>query len=262
MTGLPEMSDGADSELRGWDLGWSDEFDGPLGAPADPSVWHHEVGGGGWGNDELQYYTGSTENASLDGDSNLAIVVRRTGAHAGESFNSGYTSARLVTKDAMAFSYGLVTARMKLPGGRGCWPGLWMLGDNLDEAGWPACGEIDIMEHFGDGSAVVHGTVHGPGYSGGVTASCRAQSSLSDEFHIYTVCWEPQRIRWYLDDDLYATVTPASLRPRPWVFDHDFFLLVNVAAGGTMAEAPGPAVTFPQTMLVDYIRVYTPAGPG
>jgi beta-glucanase (GH16 family) len=231
MTGLPEMSDGADSELRGWDLGWSDEFDGPLGAPADPSVWHHEVGGGGWGNDELQYYTGSTENASLDGDSNLAIVVRRTGAHAGESFNSGYTSARLVTKDAMAFSYGLVTARMKLPGGRGCWPGLWMLGDNLDEAGWPACGEIDIMEHFGDGSAVVHGTVHGPGYSGGVTASCRAQSSLSDEFHIYTVCWEPQRIRWYLDDDLYATVTPASLRPRPWVFDHDFFLLVNVAAG-------------------------------
>src|ERR1039457_144580 len=166
MTCLPEMSDGADSELRGWDLGWSDEFDGPLGAPADPSVWHHEVGGGGWGNDELQYYTGSTENASLDGDSNLAIVVRRTGAHAGESFNSGYTSARLVTKDAMAFSYGLVTARMKLPGGRGC-------------------GEIDIMEPSGDGSALVHATVHGRGYSGGVPASCRPQSSLSDEFHIY-----------------------------------------------------------------------------
>ena len=255
------MTEHAGDELRGWELAWSDEFDGPAGAPANPSIWHHELGGGGWGNDELQYYTDSTQNASLDGDGNLAIVARRTGPQPGESSHDGcgYTSARLVTKDTMAFSYGLVTARLKLPAAPGCWPALWMLGQNLDEAGWPACGEIDVMEHFGDGSAVVHGTVHGPGYSGpaGITASCRAQSSLPDQFHIYTVCWQPQRIRWYLDDALYATVTPHDLRRNPWVFDHDFFLLVNVAVGGTMSQAPGPDAPFPQTLLMDYVRVYT-----
>jgi beta-glucanase (GH16 family) len=229
---------------------WSEEFDGPAGSPVDPDTWQLDVGGHGWGNEELQSYTGGTENASLDGAGNLAIVARRS--------DSRYTSARLISKDRVAFTYGLVEARIQLPTGRGIWPAFWMLGQNIDEVGWPYCGEIDVMENVGQEPAVVHGTVHGPGYSGsaGVTESHDADTSLADGFHVYSVNWEPDRIRWFLDGELYSTVTPADLRGNPWVFDHDFFLLVNVAVGGTLPGNPDPSVTFPQTMLIDYIRVY------
>lgn len=229
---------------------WSEEFDGSAGSPVDPDTWQLEVGGHGWGNEELQYYTGGTENASLDGVGNLAIVARRS--------DSQYTSARLISKDRVAFTYGLVEARIQLPTCRGIWPAFWMLGQNIDEVGWPHCGEIDVMENVGQEPAVVHGTVHGPGYSGsaGVTEAHDADTSLADGFHVYSVNWEPDRIRWFLDGDLYSTVTPADLRGNPWVFDHDFFLLVNVAVGGTLPGNPDPSVTFPQTMLIDYIRVY------
>ena len=151
-----------------------------------------------------------------------------------------YTSARLITKDRAAFSHGLVQARIRLPRGRGVWPAFWMLGQNIDEVGWPACGEIDVMENFGDDPATVHGTVHGPGYAGhaGITASHTADASLADDFHVYSVHWEPDRIRWYLDDELYRTLTPDDLHGSPWVFDHDFFLLVNVAVGGTFSRRP------------------------
>jgi beta-glucanase (GH16 family) len=229
---------------------WSEEFDGPAGSPVDPDIWQPEVGGHGWGNEELQYYTEGTENASLDGAGNLAIVVRRS--------DSQYTSARLVSKDRVAFTYGLVQARIKLPTGRGIWPAFWMLGQNIDEVGWPQCGEIDVMENVGQSPGVVHGTVHGPGYSGssGVTAWHDGGRSLAGDFRVYSVDWERDRIRWFLDDELYSTVTPADLRGNPWVFDHDFFLLVNVAVGGTLPGNPDPSVIFPQTMLIDYIRVY------
>jgi beta-glucanase (GH16 family) len=229
---------------------WSEEFDGPAGSPVDPDIWQPEVGGHGWGNEELQYYTEGTENASLDGGGNLAIVARRSG--------SQYTSARLISKDRVAFTYGLVQARIQLPTGRGIWPAFWMLGQNIDEVGWPQCGEIDVMENVGQYPGVVHGTVHGPGYSGssGVTAWHDAGRSLAGDFHVYSVDWERDRIRWFLDDELYSTVTPDDLRGNPWVFDHDFFLLVNVAVGGTLPGNPDPSVTFPQTMLIDYIRVY------
>jgi beta-glucanase (GH16 family) len=145
---------------------WSEEFDGAAGQPVDPAVWQPEVGGHGWGNQELQYYTGGTGNAALDGSGNLAITVRRPGPRQRRFGGHEYTSARLITKDRAAFSYGLVQARIRLPEGRGVWPALWMLGQNIDEVGWPACGEIDIMENFGDDPATVHGTVHGPGYAG------------------------------------------------------------------------------------------------
>jgi beta-glucanase (GH16 family) len=229
---------------------WSEEFDGPAGTPVDPDIWQPEVGGHGWGNEELQYYTERTENASLDGAGNLAIVVRRS--------DSQYTSARLISKDRVAFTYGLVQARIQLPTGRGIWPAFWMLGQNIDEVGWPQCGEIDVMENVGQSPGVVHGTVHGPGYSGssGVTAWHDAGRSLAGDFRVYSVNWERDRIRWFLDDELYGTVTPADLGGNPWVFDHDFFLLVNVAVGGTLPGNPDPSVTFPQTMLIDYIRVY------
>jgi beta-glucanase (GH16 family) len=254
------MSDHARSELPGWSLAWSDEFDGAAGSPADPTIWRPEVGGHGWGNEELQYYSDSSENAALDGAGNLAIVVRRRGPHLHGSRFDGceYSSARLISKDRVAFSYGLVQARIRLPRGRGIWPAFWMLGQNIDEVGWPHCGEIDVMENFGKNPTVVHGTVHGPGYSGaaGITASYRADASLADDFHVYAVHREPDRIRWYLDDQVYATVTPDDLRGNQWVFDHEFFLLLNVAVGGTFSVVPDQSGAFPQAMLVDYLRVY------
>jgi len=244
-------------DLSGWTLAWSDEFDGPADALPDPAAWAPQVGGHGWGNQELQFYTDG-QNASLDGMGSLAIVVRR-------SDQMGYTSARLVTKDRVAFRYGVVRARIRLPGGRGIWPAFWMLGQDRDQAGWPQCGEIDVMENFGKDPAAVQGAVHGPGYSGagGLAAPCHAGTDLSGAFHVYTVAWEPARIRWYLDDRHYATVTPADLRGHRWVFDHEFFLLVNVAVGGVASVTPDSSTVFPQRMLVDYVRVYAaPGAPG
>jgi Glycosyl hydrolases family 16 len=205
------------AELPGWSLAWSDEFDGPMGTPVDPATWQLEVGGHGWGNEELQYYTDG-ENASLDGAGNLAIVVRRAdpSMRADRLDGREYTSARLISKDRVAFSYGLVRARIRLPRGRGIWPAFWMLGQDIDQVGWPRCGEIDVMENFGMDPSVVHGTVHGPGYSGagGITASHDAGVDLADDFHLYSVHWEPGRIRWYIDDRLYSTVAPADLGGR------------------------------------------------
>jgi beta-glucanase (GH16 family) len=245
----------------GWSLRWSDEFDGPAGSPVDSGTWEAETGGHGWGNEELQYYTGGAENASLDGAGNLAIVVRRVDRDLRERYGGcEYTSARLISKDRVAFTYGLVRARIQLPRGRGIWPAFWLLGQNIDEVAWPQCGEIDIVENFGKDPAVVHGTVHGPGYSGGagITGSHHAGASLADDFHVYSVDWEPGRIRWYVDENVYATVTPEDLNGKPWVFDHDFFLLLNVAVGGTLPGAPDSSVSYPQTMLVDYVRIYAP----
>jgi len=161
----------------------------------------------------------------------------------------------------MSFRYGLVQARIKIPRMHGIWPAFWMLGQDIGSSGWPGCGEIDVMEHFGTGPETVHGTIHGPGYSGqaGISASRIVGPSLGSDFHLYSVIWEPGRIRWYVNDELYHTVTPADLDGKPWVFDHDFFLLINVAVGGTASVEPASSSTFPQTMLIDYIRVYAPA---
>ena len=233
---------------------WSDEFDGPAGAPVDPATWGFEVGGHGWGNDELQHYTDGTANAALDGAGRLAITVRREA-------DGRYTSARLISKGRVAFRHGLVTARIRMPGGRGIWPAFWMLGTDIDAVGWPGCGEIDVMENFGtDPRAVhaVHGTVHGPGYAGraGVTGVHRAAVDLAAGFHDYAVRWRPGHIQWLLDGRPYHAVTPDDL-PGPWVFAHDFYLLLNVAVGGAFSVPPEDGV-LPRTMLVDHIRVYAP----
>jgi beta-glucanase (GH16 family) len=249
--------------MPGCALAWSDEFDGPAGSPPDPATWRPETGGHGWGNQELQFYT-EHDNASLDGTGNLVIVVQRSDGRLRDDRygDRRYTSARLISKDRVAVRYGVVQARMRLPGGRGMWPAFWMLGQNVDQAGWPGCGEIDVMENFGTDPAVVQGTVHGPGYCGanGIAASCDAGLDLSAAFHVYSVAWEPARIRWYLDDRHYATVTPGDLRGHRWMFDHDFFLLVNVAVGGVASVPPDTSTAFPQRLLVDYIRLYAPPG--
>jgi len=252
------MSDTRAGEFTACQLRWSDEFEGPAGSPPDRRIWQPETGGHGWGNAELQYYTDSTANAALDGTGNLAIMVRQ--ADPGEYGGCAYTSARLISRDRMTVRYGLVEARIQVPSALGVWSACWMLGQDIDAVGWPRCGEIDVMEHFGTGPAVVQGTAHGPGFSGGqgIAGSCEVGPSLDGDFHTYAVSWEPDRIRWYADGALYHAVTPADLRGRPWVFDHDFYVLLNVAVGGTASRRPDSPVSFPQTMLVDYVRVASP----
>lgn len=250
-------------ETTGYALAWSDEFDGPAGAPADPRTWRNDVGGYGWGNAELQYYTDGTQNAALDGAGHLAIVVRRTEPAVAQRDYDGceFTSARLTSNHLVSFRYGLVEARMQLPPGRGMWPAFWLLGQDFDEVSWPRCGEIDVLENFGIEPARAHGAVHGPGYSGasGIADWVDLAAPLCDDFHVYSVRWEPDRIRWYVDDRHFHTVTPADVRGNPWVFDHDFFLLLNVAVGGVPSVRPASSVAFPQVLLVDYVRVYRPA---
>jgi len=246
--------------LPGYTLAWADEFDGPAGAPPDPRTWRPETGGHGWGNAELQYYTAETANAALDGAGHLAITARQAGQELAATAYDGcrYTSARLITRDLRPVRYGLIEASMKIPGGRGIWPAFWLLGTDIDQAGWPACGEIDVMENFGTEPCWVYGTVHGPGYCGdiGIGGEHGTGAPLAGDFHSYAVAWEPDLIRWFFDGTCYHTVTPASLRGNRWVFDHDCYLLLNVAVGGTASVPPDGSTRFPQTMLVDYVRVY------
>ena len=242
-------------------LVWSDEFNGPAGTAPDNSKWLHDTGGSGWGNSELQYYTDSTRNAAMDGNGNMAITARRENpdnytCHYG---TCQYTSARLLTAGKFSRNQGRFEARMKLPKGQGMWPAFWMLGDNVFTDGWPNSGELDVMENVGKEPGTTWGSIHGPGYSGAnsVNASYtlpRGQA-LGDAFHTFTVDWGPDSITWYIDGIAYSHKTKASV-PGPWAFDHNFFLLLNLAVGGTWPGAPDPDTALPQTMLVDYVRVY------
>lgn len=247
-------------DSREWVLVWSDEFDGEAGTPVNSEYWTHDVGGHGWGNNQLEYDTNDPENASLDGSGNLAIVARE-GSPEGRFCHYGncdYTSARLITRNNVEFTYGRVEARIQIPRGQGIWPAFWMLGSNFQRVGWPASGEIDIMENVGKEPQNVYGTVHGPGYSGGdgVGGSYSMGEDFADDFHVYAVDWDPDAIRWYVDGELVNTITPDDLRGNQWVFDHDFFIILNVAVGGYWPGNPDETTEFPQTMLVDYVRVY------
>ncbi|HVG38425.1 MAG TPA: glycoside hydrolase family 16 protein [Pyrinomonadaceae bacterium] len=243
-----------------WQLLWRDEFDGSDNSPVDSSKWTAEIGGHGWGNNELEYYTDRTQNAALQSGT-LAITARKETYTGADNVTRQYTSARLITKNKFAQQYGRFEARIKIPYGQGIWPAFWMLGDNIDAAGWPACGEIDIMENIGREPAIVHGTIHGPGHSGAKSIS--AQYSLpnkapfADDYHTYAVEWEPNALRFYVDGVLYTTRTPADLPSgATWVYDRPFFLLLNVAVGGSWPGNPDATTIFPQTMKVDYVRVY------
>ena len=247
----------------GWTLAWRDEFDGPAGAAADPARWVADTGGQGWGNQEREYYTAGAENAALDGRGTLVITARAEPAGTARRCWYGpcrYTSARLKTKGRFAQAYGRFEARMRLPRGQGIWPAFWMLGDDIDQVGWPRCGEIDVMEHIGREPAVVHGTVHGPGYSGaagiGGADTLRA-GGYADEWHVFAVEWEPREIRWLVDGRHYRRTTPADLPAGArWAFDHPHFLLLNLAVGGGWPGDPDASTAFPQQLLVDYVRVY------
>jgi beta-glucanase (GH16 family) len=248
----------AQSVSSAWTLTWSDEFNGPNGSPVDPSKWVTETGGKGWGNNELEYYTARPVNAYQQ-DGNLVIKVLRE-KYSGEGVTRDYTSARLKTLGKFAQAYGRFEARIKIPRGQGMWPAFWMMGDDIEKVNWPACGEIDVMENIGKEPAIVHGSIHGPGFDDGdleANFSLPPGHALADDFHVYAVEWEPDAIRFYLDDHLYTTRTHADMRPGwKWSFDHPFFLLLNVAVGGDWPGSPDASTVFPQTMLVDYVRVY------
>ena len=243
---VPTGNDGYETPLvyPGYNLVWNDEFDGNALNTTD---WNYETGGHGWGNNELQNYQSGESNATVS-NGKLIIEAKEVGG--------GYTSARLTTQGKQSFKYGRIDIRAKLPFGQGIWPALWMLGDNFSTAGWPSCGEIDIMEMVGHQPSTTHGTVHwdnnGHIFQGGHTSV--SSGILADEFHVYTIIWDANQIKWLFDDVQFHSqnITDAAMSE----FHGNFFFIMNVAVGGNWPGYPDATTTFPQRMIVDYVRVF------
>ena len=251
------------TSAKNWKLSWSDEFNGPDGAPPDPAKWEIVTGGNGFGNKELEQYTARPDNIHQE-HGILVINARKESFTGADGIQREYTSARLQTKGKFEQQYGRFEARIKIPQGHGMWPAFWLLGSDNMSTGWPARGEIDIMENVGYEPGKIHGSMHGPGYSGDSPLtgaySLPAGSSFADYFHVFAVEWDPTAVRFYVDDHLYETQTPDSIpSSKRWVFDHPFFILLNLAVGGQWPKDPDATTQFPQQMLVDYVRVYTHA---
>jgi len=235
---------------QNWQLVWSDEFDS---ASINLSNWTHETGGNGWGNNELQFYTNRDVNSYID--SGKLVIKAIAENYSGRS----YTSARLKTQEKRFWKYGKVESRLKLPFGQGIWPAFWMLGETISLVGWPACGEIDIVEMIGGSGRenTVHGTAHWDNsgqhaqYGNDYTLSA---GTFSDDFHVFRIEWDQSLIKWYVDNSLYNTIsiTPSGLSE----FHQEFFIILNLAVGGNWPGNPNSSTTFPQYLEVDYIRVY------
>lgn len=260
----PSVTPPPSPTLPGWTLVWSDEFNLPDGSSPDASKWNLVTGGNGFGNAELESYTNRPQNAEIQ-NGNLVITALKETYTGADMVSHDYTSARLNTSNKFAQAYGRFEARIKIPYGQGMWPAFWLLGSDISTKGWPTCGEIDIMENIGREPSIVHGTIHGPGYSGGKGIgspfSFPDSRKFADDFHVYAVEWSPKEIKFFVDDNLYATRTPADLPPgTKWVYDHPFFILLNLAVGGKWPGNPDASTVFPQQMLVDYVRVYQRSG--
>jgi beta-glucanase (GH16 family) len=250
----------ADHLQNKWTLAWSDEFNAPNGSMPDAKKWTIVQDGSGFGNQELEYYTERPSNVHIE-DGNLVITARKESYKGPDGVAHDYTSARLQTAGHFDQKYGRFEARIKIPKGQGVWPAFWLLGDDVGLAGWPTCGEVDIMENVGFEPHKVHGTLHGPGYSGNnpLTGAYTLPNNenVSDDFHVFAVEWEPGIVHFYMDEHLYETQTVDSIpSSKRWVFDHPFFILLNVAVGGAWPGNPDSTTPFPATMLVDYVRVY------
>jgi beta-glucanase (GH16 family) len=249
----------------GRQLTWSDEFDAPDGSGVDPTKWGFDTGGGGWGNNELEYYTSGTSNAVIQGG---ALVITATpdgaGSHSCWYGPCQYTSARLNTAGKFSQQYGRFEARIKIPQGSGVWPAFWMLGDNIGSVGWPSCGEIDVMENIGRTPSATYGTTHGPGpgsYPGSGLSGAYSSGGapMGDDFHVYATEWTAGSVQFYVDGNLYWTVTPSDLPAgATWVWDQPFFVILNFAVGGNWPGNPDGTTAWPQQMIVDYVRVYAP----
>lgn len=243
-----------------WKLVWSDEFNGASGSGIDSSKWVIETGGNGWGNKELEYYTARSKNLFLQ-DGNLVIHAIKEKYTGRDGVTRDYTSGRMKTEGKFSQKYGRFEARIKVPAGQGMWPAFWLLGDDIGEVGWPACGEIDIMENIGKEPGTIHGSIHGPGYIGTVGLEAPyhlpEKERFADNFHVFAVEWDPESISFYVDENLYVRRTRADLRPGwKWVFDKPFFVILNLAVGGDWPGDPDSSTVFPADMLVDYVRVY------
>ena len=239
------------SEEGGWQLVWHDEFDG---AAINRDNWTFDLGGGGWGNGEAQKYTDRLENVRLE--NGLLVIEGRKEPNANGGFD--FTSARLKTQSLQTFRYGRIEGRIKVPAGAGTWPAFWMLGTNITQVGWPDCGEIDMMEYVGKEPNLIMGTLHGPGYSGalGLTSRSVQDYPIADDFHTYAIEWDHDHISWFFDGEEYHTLTRDDVGSERWVFDDPFFIILNLALGGTLGGLISPDTVFPANMYVDYVRVY------
>ncbi len=238
-----------------WKIKWAEEFNGDA---VDTDTWTFEMGNGcdrglcGWGNNELQQYSDSPENVRIE-EGRLVIEAKQEGS-------TSYSSARMITQDKQELRFGRIDIRAKLPKGQGVWPAIWMLGANIDDVGWPACGEIDIMELVGHEPNKVHGTVHyGPPspnnrFTG--TSSTAPKGDFSERFHVFTLVWHANQLYWYVDDFLYFEINPDKLGNEAYPFNNNFFFILNVAIGGNWPGDPDETTAFPQRMEVDYIRVF------
>lgn len=245
---LWSCDDGIDIVEHTWELVWSDEFNTD-GAPNSDN-WTYDLGASGWGNNELQNYTSNAENVVVQ-DSVLQITAIRNG--------DTFTSARIKTQGIFDQTYGRFEARIKLPWGPGIWPAFWLLGSDVDQNPWPECGEIDVMEYRGQEPNVIYGSAHGPGYSAGnaITKGFGFENSRFDtDYHLFAIEWGADYIYYFVDDQLYQVITPNDVTGT-WVYDHNFFIILNVAVGGNYVGFPSDDTPFPQTMFVDYVRVYT-----
>lgn len=256
----PKPPQSGDAVAKSSTLIWSDEFNGPDGGTPDTSKWTVVTNDSGYGNRELEYYTDRSSNVH-ERNGSLSITARRESYTGHDGQSRTYTSGRIESRGRFELKYGRIEARIKLPKGQGIWPAFWMLGTDFDRIGWPACGEIDIMENVGYEPSKVHGSLHGPGYSGGSPLSgvytLPNQAHFSDDYHVFAIEWEPQIIRFYVDGALYETQTADNVPAgHGWVFDHPFYIVLNVAVGGYWPGDPDATTPFPARMLVDYVRVY------
>jgi beta-glucanase (GH16 family) len=246
---------------------FQDTFDGPAGSAVDSSKWQTETGDN-VSNHERQYYTSGNKNAALDGQGHLVITARKENPANYQCWygTCQYTSARLNTSGKFTTTYGHVEARMKIPRGQGMWPAFWMLGGDNGQVGWPNSGEIDVMENVGFEPSAVHGTIHGPGYSGaaGIGAGYTLPNGqvFADAFHTFAVDWAPNSITWSVDGTVYQRRTPADLGGNTWVFNKPFFLILNLAVGGYWPGDPDGSTSFPQQLVVDEVKVTTSDGSG
>ena len=252
-----------------WIQVWSDEFDGPAGSRVDGTKWGYDIGDGcregncGWGNDEKEYYTDASENIALNGEGQLAIVARS--APSGLTCYYGpcrYTSAKITTRGKLLVAPGRVEARIKLPAGQGLWPAFWMLGHTHPAIPWPACGELDIMENKGSQPSTTSSAVHGPGYSGTTPlahAQTLAAGTFSADFHTFAIEWDAAHVRFFIDDTAHYGITRSALEQfGKSILDQPFYLIINLAVGGHFDGDPQSDAILPATMLVDYVRAYTP----
>ncbi|MGW1215141.1 lectin [Streptomyces sp. NPDC002499] len=257
-----DPSDVSASDVSAAAVVFNDTFDGAAGSAVNSSRWSLETGDN-VNNHERQYYTSGTNNAALDGQGHLVITAKKENPANYQCWygTCQYTSARMNTSGKFSAQYGHVESRMKIPRGQGMWPAFWMLGTDIGSVGWPNSGEIDVMENVGFEPSTVHGTIHGPGYSGsaGIGAGYTLSNgqAFADAFHTFAVDWAPNSIKWSVDGVVYQTRTPADVGGNTWAFNKPFFLILNLAVGGYWPGDPNSSTAFPAQLVVDSVSVTT-----